>query len=628
MQHIGPQPRIYIPKTYKQFNFYRTHGRIFASPLHLGDPEVLVDDGTLFKHPAILSADCLEELKEIVDHLDEQATQPQVVQHCAGYDLVRHRGVLYGVPHGAGDIDLDVPEERQRVGVPTGGTAEEIERRFQAAAAARPVEFTGWLPIYRFAGNCGQHPQFGHIEDPPEGYRFTRSSPPLRRKMLPFYKTRLGRMVTVLALAGKAFVMATRPLFAFFRSGRQVSMQARLRVVVAMLRLFFLLLRKGVKVPAILRFLQSRHLQSQLLLAPNKGLVFFTSMPFTFGQNPWIIEIEDPTTLFFPLLHNGQSYEEDVAGSSYFPIVKALLEDDQCKVILTHMKSTARMVPKLFGSDIITRKVLYAPLGVKVPARWQRHEGPEDTINLLFINSWCQFPGNFNLRGGLDILLAFDILHERYPQLRLTLRSSMPGLDPLYYQIMERTWVRLINRVMTAEEIAALYEESHIYLLPAARVHIVSLLQAMSYGLAVVGSDGWGMEEHIEHERNGLVVKGRYGKVTWADQEAGLLREDYTTTHTPDPAVVQGIVEAVSRLVEDRELRARLGRTARQDVQTRYNLQQWNKGLKAAFDRAMGVPSQPDALVNEEREQTGVPECAMPAYQGADDWRDTRRLIP
>ena len=38
-----------------------------------------------------------------------------------------------------------------------------------------------------------------------------------------------------------------------------------------------------------------------------------------------------------------------------------------------------------------------------------------------------------------------------------------------------------------------------IYLLPSARIHVVSILQAMSYGLAVVASDGWGIEEYIEH---------------------------------------------------------------------------------------------------------------------------------
>jgi len=254
--------------------------------------------------------------------------------------------------------------------------------------------------------------------------------------------------------------------------------------------------------------------------------------------------------------------------------------------------------------------VQYAPLGVKVPARWQRHEEKDpDEVHLLFINSWCQIPENFYLRGGLDVLEAFAVLRERYPQLRLTMRTSLPALADPYQRILEEGGVRIISRFLTGEEMAQLHLKSHIYLLPAARVHIVSLLQAMSYGLAVVASDGWGIEEYLEHERNGLVVKGRYGKASWADTEAGFLREDYETTHTPDPEVVQGIVEAVSRLVEDRELRRRLGRAARQDVETKYNLAQWNEGLKAALDRALGVsPERATAIVRAEprTERSGV----------------------
>src|SRR5262249_6744332 len=157
-----------------------------------------------------------------------------------------------------------------------------------------------------------------------------------------------------------------------------------------------------------------------------------------------------------------------------------------CKAILTHMKSTAELVPTLFTSEIIRNKIVYAPLGVSLPARWQRHEPePDDAlIHLLFINSWCQAPGNFYLRGGLDILEAFAILHERYPQLRLTMRTHLPSLDHHYHRILESGWVRIIDRFQSAQEMAELHHNSHIFLLPAARVHIVSLLQAMSYGLA------------------------------------------------------------------------------------------------------------------------------------------------
>ena len=156
------------------------------------------------------------------------------------------------------------------------------------------------------------------------------------------------------------------------------------------------------------------------------------------------------------------------------------------------------MVPTLFGSEVIGKKVFYAPLGVKLPRRWPAPRAqPDEPIHLLFINSWCQVPGNFYLRGGLDILEAFAILHERYPQLRLTLRTTSPS-DDHYHRIIETGWVRVINRFLYAEEMADLHADSHVFLLPAARVHIVSLLQAMSYGLAVVASDGWGIEEYLD----------------------------------------------------------------------------------------------------------------------------------
>jgi glycosyltransferase involved in cell wall biosynthesis len=110
----------------------------------------------------------------------------------------------------------------------------------------------------------------------------------------------------------------------------------------------------------------------------------------------------------------------------------------------------------------------------------------------------------------------------------------------------------------------------------------------MSHGLAVVTSDGWGIEEYVNHERNGLIVKGRYGKTSWADDKAGMLREYYQPMHRPDATVINGLVEAVSRIVEDRNLRHRLGQTARRDVETIYSLERWNAGLKKVFDQVLG----------------------------------------
>jgi glycosyltransferase involved in cell wall biosynthesis len=484
-------------------------------------------------------------------------------------------------------VDLSLEEECRHAGVIRAETCQAIQERIASVRdqEAVAIEFAGWVPIFEHAGNCGRHPQFKHTANPPPGYRFTCSAP-LRRHGPSLWNRRIAPILHRVGHVLRKIPWLMRPLFGVFRGTPGVSRQARWRVFTAMIRLFFTLRRRGARLVPILRFLRSRHYQSQLMLAQRRGLVFLPSMPQTFGQNPWVVEIEDPTTLFYPFVQNGGTRRVRLTQSPYFPIVKTLLESDSCKGVITHMKSTAQMVAKLFDSDIIRAKVSYAPLGVPIPERWQRHAESEQ-INLLFTNSWHQMTGNFFLRGGLEVLDAFEILHERYPHLRLTMRTTLPGLDVRYHRIIEKGWVRVINRFSSAREMEALLAESHIFLLPAARVHIVSLLQAMAHGLAVVTSDGWGFEEYVTHGRNGLVVKGRYGKVSWVDEKVGMLRENYDPMYKSDPKVVRGLVRAVSLLVENRSLRKRLGRTARRDVETTYNLEGWNAGLKAAFDKAL-----------------------------------------
>jgi glycosyltransferase involved in cell wall biosynthesis len=583
--NLGLREQVPFPEVYNGFRLTKTHGRVFGIPLSL-DANHILYRGQFLTHPAVLSAANIEDLQELIDS-DTTRFAPERIAEYDGYEILRLRDKLYAVPSSAEHVDLYWPDDRRRAGALVGDSIEEVQAAIRRRRAGVPVEFAGWLPIFEWSGNCGKHPQFTHIDDLPSGYHFgcsaaaePRGRPP-RFPAVGWVLERLNKSLATLCTVVWGLSALVRPL-------RGVTWRARLSIFAAVAGQFVKFLSRGCWPGATLRFLQTRDVESQLLLGEYRGLVFLPSMPYTYGQNPWVLEIEDPTTLFYPLIQNGNTGDLRIRKSPYFRIVKTLLEADHCKAILTHMKSTAELVPTLFGSEIIRNKVVYAPLGVSLPARWQQHEPePDDApIHLLFINSWCQAPGNFYLRGGLDILEAFAILHERYPQLRLTMRTHLPSLDHHYHRILESGWVRIIDRFQSAQEMAELHRNSHIFLLPAARVHIVSLLQAMSYGLAVVASDGWGFEEYITHEHSGLIVKGRYGKASWADPEAGLLREHYQAMYSADHEVIDRLVEAVSRLVEDRELRGRLGRSARAEVEAKYTLAQWNRTLQATFDRA------------------------------------------
>ncbi len=449
-----------------------------------------------------------------------------------------------------------------------------------------PVEFAGWLPVYRASGNCGQHPQFAHTHAPPPGFRFTRSGRPPADPDTPELPPRPGRVV----LLWRGLCATLGLPAAVVRNALDLGPAASLSALAALARLAVRLLRAGGRPGAVARFLQTRHFRSQAMLARGNGLVYLTGVPFTYGHRPWVIGVESPTTLFHPFLEAGATRDVDVARSPYFPLVKALLESDSCRGIVAHVRSTARALPVLFGSEAVARKVSYCPRGVSLPDHRQSQEAECDDLELLFTGPWQPAADGFFLRGGLDVLEAFAVLHERYPRLRLTLRCRLPPrLGQRYHRIIERCWVRVTHRILQDEEMGELLRGAHVYLLPAARLHTAAVLRAMSYGVVPVVSDGWGMQEYVTHGRNGLVVPGRHGTVSWMDERAGMLREDYRPMFRSDPRVVTGLVEAVTGLVEEPGLRRTLGDNARSDVAAVYNLDAWNQGLKAAFDRARGV---------------------------------------
>jgi glycosyltransferase involved in cell wall biosynthesis len=473
----------------------------------------------------------------------------------------------------------DVREREERVERPEDVADEGGE---EPGRDAFPVEFAGWLPCFTFFGNCGRHPQFDHTLAPPEGYRFVRSAPD------PDEEGRRGfGLWTACRKVLHALWMLGRPVTSVVRHARDVGVGRSLRTAAAVVRRFFALRRAGCGFWPVVEFLRTRHFPSQVLLPRRPRLLFLTSIPFIYGEHPWIIEIEDATTLFFPFHLNGVTHRTAIRRSRYLPVIRAMLESDACRGVVTHMRSTAEAIPKLFQSEKIAAKTTYIPCGTALPPVGQDH-GPSDHINLLFTCSWHQNPDSFFLRGGPDVLRAFEVLQERYPNVRLTLRTGLPRMHARLSRVIEKCWVRVIPRFLEPEEMDDLMRETHLFLIPAARIHVVSVLRAMAYGQVVVASDGWGFPEYVEHGRNGVIVPGRYGRSSWMDEETGMLRENYETMAFSSTSYSQGLIDAISTLVEDHALRRRLGRQARQDVAERYNLENWNRGLKAALDRAVG----------------------------------------
>ena len=167
MRHLGPRPRALFPESLLGYRLRREAGRIYAVPPHLDFDEIL-RAGRMESHPDVLRGGSLDEVAGLI--AQDEPAEPTPQGECDGYSLWTRDGRWHAVPPGA-PVDLAVAEDRDRGGVLSAATEEEAEARVRAALADEPMEFAGWLPIYEVSGNCGKHPQFAHIGQPPEGLR-------------------------------------------------------------------------------------------------------------------------------------------------------------------------------------------------------------------------------------------------------------------------------------------------------------------------------------------------------------------------------------------------------------------------------------------------------------------------
>jgi glycosyltransferase involved in cell wall biosynthesis len=417
------------------------------------------------------------------------------------------------------------------------------------------IEYPGNLKVYDYFNGCGSHPQFNHLKHPPEGYTFVTSP-------------EVARPGKTLSTAWSAITFATRCL------------------------------RHGVRPSAIFRFLRSRGLRWQKFMGGSRApLMFFPSVPFHLNQHPWAIEIEDSTSLLYPFLKNGDTSQVSASDLRQFvPVFRALLESDQCRAVISHMKSTIDSLPILLGSQKIVSKLHHVPVGTDLPdwdrivkVKSEKKTGPL----ILFSNSWHQHADGFFLRGGLTLLDAFTQIRQAFPASRLIIRSKLPDDLPEHYaELIARLGVEVIEEFLPQAEWETLRAQADYLIFPSARIHIVTLLEAMAYGMCVITTDGWGIGEYAKNRHNSVVVPSGQN-ASWIDWDTGLLRENYSKMLVPNPQLAKEIAQAFEKLEKNPETKQRLILQARTDVETVFSMTQWNSRLKTIFDGATKPQARP-----------------------------------
>jgi glycosyltransferase involved in cell wall biosynthesis len=184
---------------------------------------------------------------------------------------------------------------------------------------------------------------------------------------------------------------------------------------------------------------------------------------------------------------------------------------------------------------------------------------------LLFAGTWLQ------RKGTGDLVEAFSILAARHPQLKLTVLNGGAAESAIRasFPVPVRARVSCL-RAEPDEGTATALAAADIYLLPSLFEGTpLTLMEAMWSGMPIVTTATCGMRDVIEDGKSGLLVPIR---------------------------APHAIVSAVERLLDERTLRAGLGRAAHLQARDHYTWPRAAQPVQKVYERLSTVGFDADTI--------------------------------
>jgi glycosyltransferase involved in cell wall biosynthesis/2-polyprenyl-3-methyl-5-hydroxy-6-metoxy-1,4-benzoquinol methylase len=154
--------------------------------------------------------------------------------------------------------------------------------------------------------------------------------------------------------------------------------------------------------------------------------------------------------------------------------------------------------------------------------------------------------GGWRNRRGVDIALkAFALTQQKVGDVHLIVKSIRSLGSYIPRELLQLSGLHIIEGMSNREDLMALHRRANVVLYPSRWEGFgLSLLEALHAGIPVIASDGWPMNELVEHRHNGLLVPA---------QRVGNVRLAPHWECTPN-----ALSQEMIRLATDRELRRRL----------------------------------------------------------------------
>jgi len=293
------------------------------------------------------------------------------------------------------------------------------------------------------------------------------------------------------------------------------------------------------------------------------------------NKRPWVVDVEMAAS--FVGLSNWSPLKKPITKM----IISKYLSSPWCKKILPYSYAAKKNIEewvdcKKFKNKIEVVHPAYHSTKVK---RMQ-----SDQITFSFICRTSPIDLDFYIKGGHDLLRAFQILNKKYDNIHLKIKGSIP----------EHLQKKLKNVTFTEENLPRekFYEEflfkPDVYVQPTlVDTFAIAVIEAMSVGLPVVATNMFAMPEIIREGHNGFLINSKmhWDKYVKFDPKYKKFNVDAVKIH---PEMVKDLVKKLSILIEDKNLRRKMGQNSFKMVDSgKFSIKRRNEKLRKIYEEAL-----------------------------------------
>ena len=313
---------------------------------------------------------------------------------------------------------------------------------------------------------------------------------------------------------------------------------------------------------------------------PPEGIdLTYATGHLVFRKEPWVVDLEFVTQLAGYSIKHFKRYKK---------LIEKTLASECCKKIICWTEACKKTVLENMDCRDFEHKVETVPLAVH-KKNFIKDYSDKEKVKLLFVGS-ANIPGEFEYKGGKEVLEAFTMLRQRYPNLELLVRSDIPQEIKIKYKGLDS--LRIIDEIIPREQLEEQFKSADIFLFPTHSTPGLAILDAMSYELPVITTDVWANPEMVEDSKTGFLIKKSEKVQYYAEHfipiwsyipDSQLMK----AIRTVDYRVVEELVEKTSLLIENEGLRRRMGKAGRWEIENgKFSIEKRNKKLKRIFDEA------------------------------------------